>query len=169
MGKIRSNFHTEVWNIFENPDEIREMALKQDYFNCENISFPGKRSKRIPENTLVYKKIISSLIHDLIQNNIFNFSLHSFYQYTDKNTPCIEHVDNLSIINKNNVISGIIYLNPKLPVGDFGTTINGKKISNEYNKLVYYNPGSLHKPTASFGNDIKDSRLVISFAVSENS
>jgi len=159
--------YKEISNFFEDPEKVRELAFLQEYSDCQITYFPGKRSKPIGDDSFIYEKIISSIMPDLVKFDWTSFDFNAFFQYTDKTCPCKEHVDNPERAKYG--FSGVIYLNPELPEGDYGTTVGGTKVSNEYNKLIYYDANILHAPTGTFGNDLFDSRLVIAFFINLNS
>ena len=153
----------EIHNFFEDPDKIRNIALSQKYGDCQTSVFPGKRSESIDDEDPIYERIIAKILPDVVKYEWTSFELGVFFQYTDKDVICKEHTDIRDPENTKYGFSGVIYLNPELPEGDYGTTVGGTKISNEYNKLVYYDANIIHKPTGTFGNDVNDSRLVIAF------
>ena len=155
--------YKEIYNFFDNPDEVRELALSQEYGDCTRTYFPGKRSKSFGEDSFIYEKIVSTVVRDLNEFNWTTFDLVAQFQYTTQDTICNEHTDGNG--EEEYGFSGVIYLNPELPEGDYGTTIGGTKVSNEYNKLVYYDQNILHKPTGTFGTDLFDSRLVVAFFI----
>lgn len=158
--------YKEIHNFFDNPQEVRDLALLQEYGDCQTTYFPGQRSKPIGDNSFIYDKIISSVMPDFVKFEWTSFDFTAFFQYTDKDSPCMEHMDNPEGAKYG--FSGVIYLNPELPKGDYGTTIGGTKVSNEYNKLVYYDANILHKPTGTFGTNMYDSRMVIAFFINLN-
>ena len=155
--------YKEIHNFFDNPDEVRELALSFEYDKCTRTFFPGKRTKDLGEDSFIYEKIVSTVIRDLNEFSWVTFDLSLSFQYTDKDTICNEHTDGNG--EEKYGFAGVVYLNPELPEGDYGTTIGGTKVSNEYNKLVYYDQNILHKPTGTFGNDLYDSRLVLGFFI----
>lgn len=159
--------YKEIYNFFDDPNEVRNISLLQEYEKCKISSFPGLRSKPIDEDSFIYDKIITTVMPDLVKFDWTSFEFTAFFQYTLNDTPCNEHID-----LENNVkhgFSGVIYLNPTLPDGNYGTTIGGCYIENEYNKLVFYDANIPHKPTGTFGTNMYDSRMVIAFFINLNS
>ena len=169
-------------NFYENPMEVRNFALKQEY--VEESYYPGKRSKpyACQEHKIRFQKILEPLIGKKIN---FPFdSDNGKFQYSTSNDHSWVHFDNLGTI-----YAGIIYLTPDAPV-ESGTgfyqfmdgTMNAEesmlmnsefvkynkdmtkwklvdKVGNVFNRLVIFDSSRYHTALNYFGSDMYNGRL----------
>lgn len=167
-----------VDNFYENPIEIRNFALNQNYF--KDNYYPGNRTKSF-SNILIKDKI--QKIIEPSCGKIIDFPLYDCdngtFQYNLSNDNTWIHRD------KNNInMAGILYLTPNAPISS-GTTfykfknddlvINNNyskyntdyskwevidNVGNIFNRLILFNSNLFHCSTNYFGNDINDGRLI---------
>ena len=169
-------------NFYENPMEVRNFALKQEY--KEDSHYPGKRSKSYAcqEHKERFQKILEPFIGKIKD---FPFDTENGkFQYSTSNEHSWVHHDK----NGTNY-AGIIYLTPDAPV-ESGTgfyqfmdgTMNEDesnlmksyytkydkdmtkwklvdKVGNVFNRLVLFDSSRYHTAVDFFGSDIYDSRL----------
>lgn len=173
-----------VDDFYENPLEVREFALQQEYLT--NNYYPGKRTKSF--SNLIIKNKIQNIIENT-KGKITNFPLYdhdngSFQYATSKDKTWIHSDD----IDTN--MAGVLYLTPNAPVSS-GTTIYRLKqngicnseeqklfdinitqyntdyskweavdtIGNIFNRLILFNSTQFHCSTNYFGTDINNGRL----------
>jgi hypothetical protein len=171
-----------VDNFFNEPDSFRNFALQQKFYDKENHphdgldAFPGKRTDYFNDtNSQFFKDVNDKIrqplcelddVNDLVGTNV-NCLLQISFSYTLKgmNTPI--HTDPVAPGYKSRY-GGVVYLNPEITwdrARDTGTTLYLKEetinIENKYNRLLLYNSNIKHQPTDNFGDDINNSRLVM--------
>lgn len=156
-----------IENFYEEPDKVREYALKQEY-RYDSAAFPGKRSNNSYYPTSIHdtlKTILSPYFSDV---RISEGSSNGEFQITNKHDKSWIHQDEL---NKNckASIAGVCYLTPNAPL-DSGTIFFEKNfdnnnytqsdtINNKYNRLILFN-GQLHHISGKyFGTSDNDARL----------
>ena len=176
-------------NFYENPYEIREYALKQQY-NIQEYPIPGKRTKKI-QNIFDYKKKFTEILKPYI-NNIKNIE-SSFHSLLEKDRATIHKYS----IHPNR-LAAILYLNPdadlnsgtgffqfkdgtydsiELQITEFENTAHSlfcydetiwnttTTVGNIFNRLVIFNGIQYHKPLNIFGDNILNGRLTQIFAI----
>jgi hypothetical protein len=172
----------EINNVFDNPDEIVEIAKQQQYFTRENHSdsknsfYVGLRSNSLDVidqnlyhkiNNEIFTKCTEKLYDDSCNKITYGFGFQTssyFHILTQNEQPNSKwrHKD------PDCIWAGVIYLN-KNPRPNSGTVIerNGKDVivDNEYNKLVMYAPTHEHTSQGGFGEDINDCRLTLTFFI----
>lgn len=99
-------------NFYENPDEIREYALKLDYKNPENHGVVGYRSqsgRKILDGT---KEIFEKLLYKSIPNGTnvgeWDYLTNGCFHWCNASVPIVYHSDSQQY-------AGIIYLTPDAP------------------------------------------------------
>jgi hypothetical protein len=176
-------------NFYENPMEVRNFALKQEYIEqkCIEDSYcVGKRSKSFAchEHKERFQKILEPLVGK-IKDFPFNTENGKF-QYSTSNEHSWVHYDTN---NKYMNYAGIIYLTPDAPI-ESGTafyqyidgTMNSDecklmksdyikydkdmtkwklvdKVGNIFNRLVLFDSSRYHTSVDYFGSDLYNSRL----------
>ena len=133
-----------VDNFLENPDIVRDFALKLPYENSQG-HFPGKRSTRIDLADKEFEKILSqkmfSLFFDLFKENL-SWNIEGSFQLISENYEKGWVHNDASPDGWN--IAGVIYLNHN-PAPDSGTSfykckenVNLDRIDlAEYNKIKH--------------------------------
>ena len=173
---------TIVDNFFDNPEEIIDIALKQNYYtyDCHPLGaksgvFEGYRSDQLsviePE---LFKQVNQKFFEKTIKNTLTpnvawacDCQFTSYFHYLTENS-----IYNDSWKHKDHevILAGVIYLNEN-PAPNSGTSLwnsQGKHtIPNEFNKLVLYNASDVHSANGGFGKDLSDARLTITFFVTE--
>lgn len=166
-------------NIFDNPDEVRSLALQQKYYNTDDhpeytdtkVYWRGERTKKIDNlSKELYDKIFAE-IFSKIKRNIFPYSNPNSYNikfecksYFHK-FPSLGNIfnDDWFHIDVNELYAGVIYLNPE-PEQNSGTWFvdNGAAhpVDNVYNRLVLYKGERYHAPMKAFGEG-NNSRLTL--------
>jgi hypothetical protein len=171
-----------VDNFYENPDEVRRMALEQN-FDPDLRYHKGKRTKEkfIAQNT---KQIFESLIGRKI-TRWTEFEYNGIFQYCTAEDPLVYHSDVQSY-------AAAVYLTPDAPVttgtsffrsrqypnvykshvddSNYGEIFKGgfydktkfelvDTIGNVYNRLALWDARLIHSATEYFGTKKEDSRL----------
>jgi len=159
-------------NYFDNPKQVRDTALSATYYNKENHpgnigNFPGYRTDYINKwNEELYKLLLNRQLENV--KKLINLSDYTEYwtkfsfSYTDKNVPKIEHRDFTEGFNNfKKFFGGVIYLNEN-PLKNTGTILsNVTTIENKFNRYIMYDATTLHAIENSFGENLNDSRLVL--------
>lgn len=159
-------------DYFENPKTIREIALNSTYYTKEthpgNIgNFPGYRTDYINElNKNLYELLLKKQLENV--KKLVNMSEYNQYwtkfsfSYTNKSVPKIEHRDFIEgFDNYKKFFGGVIYLNEN-PLEDTGTILTGvTTVKNVFNRYVMYDATKLHAIENSFGENVTNSRLVL--------
>jgi len=122
-----------VENFYEDPDLVRNFALKQDYFKGERGSWPGLRSPYINElSSALYENLRKKLLLIIKEYGYQDFvELQSSFQIIDESYGTGWVHDDDPKLN----IAGLIYLNPNPPSEGSGTTIyedNGDFSAEKY-------------------------------------
>ena len=169
-----------VDDFYANPDEIRKMALQEE-FNVKG-NYPGNRTKSFATEEL--KNRFEMIIGKKITYWISNYN--GAYQYTTQNDKSWIHRDKTDY-------SAIIYLSPNPPANS-GTILYKHKnlgkqkssndaeeylmnndgnnddlweqtdiIGNKYNRCILFDGKCSHKSNIYFGNDKFDGRLFQTF------
>lgn len=169
-------------NFYENPDEVRQIALEQN-FDPDLRYHKGKRTNKkfLAPNT---KEIFESLIGRKITNWV-NYEYNGVFQYCTPQDLLVIHSDVQSY-------AGMIYLTPDAPP-QTGTSFYRSKahpevrkchvshplynevfkedyydktkfelvdiVGNVYNRLVLFDSSTIHTATEYFGNNKENSRL----------
>ena len=171
-----------VDNFYSNPDDVRRLALSQD-FSPDLRYHKGKRTakKFLAQGT---KELFESLIGCKITNWI-NYEYNGIFQYCTAEDPLVYHVDTQSY-------AAAVYLPPDAPT-ETGTTFYRSKnkkdvrkidvndnnysdvfkggyydktkfetvdiVGNVYNRLVIWDSRLIHSASQYFGTNKEDSRL----------
>jgi hypothetical protein len=164
-------------NFFRNPLLVRLKGLTYEYYDkilhpdsTAINSFPGVRSLDIYDTDIkLYNYVKNKITKILKKNNISKkinpnkdgFRLH--FSLTFENTPYGFHqdieYDEISIS-----YAGIIYLNifPKPKCGTIILHNELYEINNIFNRMVIYPCYIFHSLLGSFGNNLFNSRMVMS-------
>lgn len=173
-------------NFYDNPMEVREFALKQEYFSS-HLPIKHTRSFATKEHLSFFQKIIKP----------FGGKITSFYDSKDNENGSFQYstsdyTDWVHINNNDCKWIGIIYLTPNAPISS-GTSFykftetgamnrndeirldceNMRKeyskdvtkwelvdnIGNIFNRLIIYDSTYYHKANNYFGTDINDGCL----------
>lgn len=131
---------TIIDNFFENPDNIRDFALSQDFSRKDNCGWPGIRSPMLLDiDSNFYKDVMSKIlsVYFNIPGDSIAVNFQAFFQSINESFEegwC--HVDN------GVTMAGVVYLTPEAPV-EAGTSIYSdpsKEIDFSVceNKLLFY-------------------------------
>lgn len=118
---------TIVNDFYEDPDQLRNYALSQEYRYCQNpqdkYGWPGCRTKDISElNQELYQKVCLKIV------SLFHNSEHDFMRWNILTSfQIVEAKFDKGLIHQDGdvVFAGIIYLSPEAPL-DSGTSIYRK-------------------------------------------
>lgn len=171
-------------NFYDNPMEVREFALKQEYYKNNLPRFTSKSNFITKDIVSIFQKIIQpyggKIIHfDYKDSGTFHYSTSEYIEWT--------HSYSSSWV-------AIIYLTPNAPVtcgtsfyrfndGSMKANIDLNKyknfgrenncdvtkwdsvddIGNIFNRLIIYDSDYFHRETNYFGNDIHDGSLFQTF------
>lgn len=172
-----------VDNFYENPDEVREFALQQWYFDDQGYLGMRTRKQFLFEGVKErFEEIIGRKI-----NRWEDQSMNGRFQTCKAGTPLVYHCDEE---NGQTLWAGMVYLTPDAPY-DAGTSFYAHKktkirhnshpdiaqcfnqktfvdstpyemvdtVGNVYNRLVIFDGGMIHAASNYFGWDIPSSRL----------
>lgn len=116
---------TIVDGFFDNPDAVRDFALKQEFSSDPNNRWPGKRTKFLHEINpelfrYIHNKFLNMFYPDMLNSTPYSYVATSAFQIVDDNYKAgWTHYDE-------ELITIIIYLN-KNPNKDAGTVIYSQK------------------------------------------
>ena len=163
-------------NFFVNPDEVRKLALSQNYRNRNDDEyFEGIRSPMIKNIDIdLYNNTCHKIFSEYYGKQPSSFNAELFFHQTrnidKKDTQWL----NDKVHSDDGLVAGIIYLNPNAPV-ECGTQtylqIDDKyipdiKMGNVYNRLIVYPANYWHSAIELFGDNINN-RLVMLFFLYE--
>jgi len=171
-----------VSNVFENPQEIIQLAKKQSFYSCEenpsikntNIQYKGERTLQLhavlqeKDYVDLTEKIVKKIFQQVPTANITLQPICLFHHLIEKDVP-----DKTWLHRDTSLYSGVIYLNETFidKFNNHGTKIikNGEEVNikNEFNKLVLYRGDYLHSANFGFGNCLDNSRLTLNFFINE--
>lgn len=165
-------------NFLPYPHVVREWALQQKYYNCEEMSelhnipttWPGIRTDVIVDLDTDYANDILSKI-SYLASSFFGVTSSSgirscFQITTEKDGDSWIHKDDVG------VVAGLLYLTPD-PPPESGTIIYTPPphkehdiVGNSFNRLLLYSANAYHKSNNYFGSGMRDGRLTQLFFVS---
>ena len=167
-------------NFFDNPEEIVEQSLDQDY-NCSkdiDSGWQGYRTARL-EPSPIQEKILQTVSdHFKIQNH----NIESYYHilpievihWDAQWDPATRVRDYHSYKYHADPVpyAGVIYLSDA-PENCGTSVVNGERnqivsYPHKYNRLIAYPGYYVHAPTSPYGKDITDGRLTYNFFISQN-
>lgn len=173
MNKTNNNFTLMIIdNFFENPFEVREYALNQE-FNLPGYNIPGIRSNNLNN---FYETQIQLLLKPFFKIIKLKKTFFHIMRSFDKQ---FIHVDTQNIKSNNNCLSGIIFLYPNANINS-GTSFYYKKyntnkkieiydkimdIGNIFNRLILFDCSIYHVPVNCFGDLNDNSRLTLNFFI----
>ena len=173
MGSRRTRVDTVIIqeNFFESPDDIRELALQQEFYSAKdhphNIGgFPGMRTDYF--NNIIpdfYDAIKNPILSHIIKEDtkFSDYYLQTAFSYTLADTPCNKHVDfERGYMGYEQAYAGVTYLNPNPPENS-GTSVEDGYAANVYNRFVMYDAFKEHYPAGSFGYTKEDGRMVMTY------
>jgi hypothetical protein len=125
-----------IENFYEDPDLVRNFALKQEYFKGERGSWPGLRSSYVNE-------ISPSLYENLKRKLLLIISDYGFKDFTELQTSfqLIDETYGTGWVHDDDPklnIAGLIYLNPEPPYQGSGTTLYEDK--DDFDSQKYAEP-----------------------------
>ena len=167
-------------DFFENPEEVIEMSLEQNY-NCSKDIDSGWQGYRT--GPLYCPEIQENVLHTVSEHfKIQNYLVESYFHIlptevidwdiqSDRNTRIKDyhhykyHADPVPY-------AGVIYLSDA-PESCGTSIVNGEKneivsYAHKYNRLIAYPGYYVHAPTSPYGNDITDGRLTYNFFISQS-
>jgi hypothetical protein len=171
-----------VSNVFENPEEIIDLAKKQRFYSCEenpsikntNIKYKGERTLQLhgvlreEDYFSLTEKIVKKIFQHTPSAKVTLQPICLFHHLTENDIP-----DKNWLHRDTSLYSGVIYLNKTFidKFNNHGTKIikNGEEINikNEFNKLVLYRGDYLHSANFGFGDYLDNSRLTLNFFINE--
>lgn len=165
----------KIDNFFENPDEIRECALKMEFDGP--LPTQGWHGIRVnPTNRVVAGVDLEKMISEEVSFRLPNFTydeMELYFHITSEevknhfNTETFEMASKHYDSNDSRIV-GLVYLTPNPPKNS-GTSFfddEGNKVGeaeNVYNTMVMYPADILHGPTNPFGDTKDNSRLTLVF------
>jgi hypothetical protein len=152
-------------NFFEDPESIRNYALKANYRSPGQYDWwKGFRSNILDRNVSIENFIIERIEKSLFE--IFDISVKSEVYFHRSPKIIMSEMENFHKYKYHKDISdcaGVIYLTPNPPENS-GTCILGVRcVENVYNRFLTYPGDLIHGPDHLFGNNLLDERLTITF------
>jgi FkbM family methyltransferase len=99
-------------NFYDDPDSVRDYALKLNYQPPDNhgaVGFRSEEGRKIFKGTKeFFEKVLDCHISDGNSDGGWNYSTNGCFQWCDKSTPLVYHADSQEY-------AGIIYLTPDAP------------------------------------------------------
>ena len=170
---IGKNYSETLNNFFDNPNIIREYALKQNFYSAEesrsfSISSGNYAGVRTKEIHLLDRVFFDSFCHRLFSNLIdltdvsnINWVVSSYFHLQNS----WDRVENTIHKDGDVMYAGLIYLTPGIDQ-QFGTSLYDdemnliKSFPNVYNTLSIYDANIYHGPSG-----FVDDRLTMTFFV----
>jgi len=171
-------------NYFHNPQEIKNWAFKQTFYNKHNHpykenlgGFLGFRTNYINN---IDKDKFDYFINNLLkaselfyEQNFTEFRAWLSFSYTLENIKLPSfHKDETSLIEKNvkfkKKLSGVVYLNENAEKESGTIIINDNKkllVENKFNRLILYPSDKVHSVAKSFGKIKEDARFVFTILI----
>ena len=180
MAKSKCNLIV-VDDFYNNPNEVRDYILKQDFSVKGN--YPGKRTKSYANEDLKanIQKYVDPFSGKIVDFKMKETDYNGAFQYTTSRDRSWIHVDCY------NNWGGIIYLTPDAPLssgtgfyrfketGEYYQDVEHSKtdkysqdftkwelvdsVGNVFNRLILFNSKRFHISMDYFGTDLNDSRL----------
>ena len=157
-------------NFYENPYEIRNFALKQEY--KEGFYFPGRRTKSFATES------IKKRLQDIISPFAGEISWFLTDEHADNGSFQYSHSKDRSWIHTDSCCewAAVLYLTPNAPYScgtgfyekttphnEDGYDITNWKlvdsIGNVFNRLIVFNSKRFHSSINYFGDSIENCRL----------
>lgn len=156
--------YTVIDNFFENPDEIRNLALLSNYDkSSDETGWKGYR--KLIDNLEISNYITERLV--LIDKKFRKLQMKMFFQYSLEETKKeIKNFNKNRLHKDDSEWAGIVYLSPN-PQENSGTSLCNddgsiiENIQNLYNRFVFYRGDMLHGVENTFGNNISNGRLTL--------
>ncbi len=163
-----------VDQFYENPDEVRDYALKQEFVT--NIaSHKGRRTTKDFNNDVIKMRFEELLGKPIIK---WDYKWNGCFQYCIAEDPLVIHCDQQRY-------AAMVYLHPEAPCStgtsfwrhkeikcqyyrgnafkngnyDFTPFEEVDRIGNIYNRLVIFDAQMIHAASQYFGREMNDSRL----------
>lgn len=154
-------------DYFEDIDRVRHYALNVSSYRAPDSHerWKGYRSHRLSSDNEIEKKIVSKICDTLEKETGKKVSKINAYFHCSPEKIMVEENDFHSMKwHKDQCdFAGVIYLTPN-PPQNTGTCLKGFDcIENLYNRFLAYPGMVLHGPDHLFGDDIKTTRMTISF------
>lgn len=111
---------TIIDNFFDDPVWIRNFALEQEYFVDDTHQWPGKRTRPLHElNPQLFNHIIERFVSVFynLEHHRMGWNVQAYFQLVND-----DFQEGWVHVDKDALISGVVYLNPNSPA-DAGTTI----------------------------------------------
>jgi hypothetical protein len=136
---------TVISDFYEQPDEIRQYALRQKYTYRHELNqeldyvFPGSRTKELRNLSFsLYEKICKKLISvfHIHEYDLMQWQINTSFQIVEA-----EYGHGLIHQDQNTVFAGVLYLTPNAPL-DSGTSLFKKNASYDealYQKIIKEN------------------------------
>ena len=162
-------------NFFENPNEIRELALNHKYIAHQDfpgiVGWKGFRgdvtTHTHPELVEYMQKKIAELNPKLADKKI---ALHFHYCLEKTKAECIPSFEEIKLHKDFSNWAGIVYLTPNADP-NAGTMLcsddqsQTNLVENIYNRFVLYPSDILHGTNDLFGTDINDGRMTLTIFI----
>lgn len=125
---------TVIENFYENPDEIRKFALKQQFSYCHELKnidyvYPGCRTKELFDlDKNLYEKVCRKLV------SIFHNTQHDHMRWAISTSfQVVEERFGRGVLHQdtNTIFAGIIYLSPDAPLNAGTSLFKPNKSFNE--------------------------------------
>ena len=116
---------TIIDDFFPNPDLIVDFALQQEYFDYDDTSWPGKRTRGIQElDSVLFNYIGNRLLSHFYVGNTPSWCMDIKFQLTEPFVEDQYHPKNRGWIHSDDttIFGGVIFLN-KTPEEDTGTSL----------------------------------------------
>ena len=147
-----------IENFYENPDAIREFALKQEYTYCherKNVEYvyPGSRTKDIYDlDPELQSKIIQKLV------SVFHNSEYDYMRWgisTNFQSVTKEYAEGVIHTDTNTIFAGVLFLSPNAPL-DAGTSL--------YRKGPLFDEGKYKAALALNEREFREGKIVMNTA-----
>ena len=166
-------------DFFNDPDEIRNLALGYDYESSKDTwhtqwkkNWIGERTKKLDIDEINKKTVTTFYNFDMSDCIKYQSHFHILHSH-NSNVEYLDHIKLHRDSKHKNSYAGLIYLTPNAPK-DSGTLIvdgeNAKviNIDNLYNRLICYPSFLIHGTNDLFGDCRSNGRLTLVFFFHSN-
>ena len=163
-------------NFFENIDSIRNLSLKADYIQHQDVTGAGWKGFRAYITKEKYPELF-----DYVENKLYEINptfkgktiiLHFHYCLEKTKSECYPSFEEIKLHKDPTNWAGVVYLTPN-PKAESGTSLYSddksivNHVENIYNRLVVYPSDILHGPQDMFGKTIKDGRMTLTIFIKD--
>lgn len=184
--------HLVIDNFIDNPYEMRDVGLRENFDNYNPSNYPGRRTKAYPQESILaaFRKVLKPYYSEVMFNSDIT---NGQFQLTTINDKSWIHQDNVYESKRGafadfNSISAVLYLTPNAPFeagtsfyhNEFENNIKNSlddinkdickhsfkhigTVANVFNRVIIFDASIYHTANSYFGTNIYDGRLTTTY------